>query len=129
MKTVLIQIASDETRHAQLAWDALHWFLERYPEFLTFVQDTFKAEMKLHFNVINNDVSLEFNATCEKNNCESEKDNLFRTNGIILQQDRDKAREAGMKGIIAPVYYAGLEDVSLISKKIKELKVVSALRF
>ena len=122
VKTVLVQIASDETRHAQLAWDALHWIIEKFPEILTFVQDTFKDEMKQQFKVINNGVSVESNETCAKNNCESEKDNLFRKYGITLQKDKDKAREVGMQTTIAPVYYAGIKDASLITKKIKELK-------
>ena len=78
IKAPRIQIALDETRHAQLAWDALHWIIHRYPEILTFVQDTFQAEFKQEFKMINNDVALESNATCEIANCESEKDSLFQ---------------------------------------------------
>ena len=119
----MIQIASDETAHAQLAWDTLVWIIESFPEILTFVQDTFKAELKQQFIITNNDASLDSDATCEKNNCESEKNGFFRKYGIIVKQDQEKARKVGIQNIIAPVYHAGLEDVSLISKKIMELKV------
>ena len=79
--------------------------------------------MKQQFTMINNDELLESNAACEKHNCESEKDDLFRKYGIISQQDKGKARKIGIQSIIAPVYHAGFEDVNLISKKVKELNV------
>ena len=123
IKTAMIQIASDETRHAQLAWDALEWIIETFPEILTYVQDTFKAELKQQFQVINNDVSMSSSEACEKNNCEPERASLLRNSGIILQQDKDKAIKIGIQNIIAPVYHSGFDDVSLISKNIKELNV------
>ena len=123
IKTAMIQIASDETRHAQLAWDCLRWIIETFPEALIFAQDTFKSELKQRFKLNNYDVSMNSDEACEKNNCESGRDDFFRKSGIILQQDKDKANKVGIQNIIAPVYHSGFEDVSLISKKILELKV------
>ena len=31
-KAALSQMATDETRHAQFAWDTIHWIIERYPD-------------------------------------------------------------------------------------------------
>ena len=77
--------------------------------------------------MINNDESLESNGACEKNNCAPEKDDLFRKHGLISQQDKEKARKIGIQSIIAPVYHAGFEDVSLISSKIEQLNVAGLL--
>ena len=46
IKTTLKKIASDETRHAQLAWNTIVWIAQKYPEFESFVKRTCLIEQK-----------------------------------------------------------------------------------
>ena len=43
IKATLSKIASDETRHAQLAWNTIQWITERYAETQPVVKETFRV--------------------------------------------------------------------------------------
>ena len=116
VKDALSQIASDETNHAQLAWDTIHWIIKRYPDTRTFVEEAFRASLKQQEA---NDVPSPPTTICE----DSEKDASFRKYGILTRNDRNKVRKAGIQAIIEPVYHDGFKDVSLISKTIRKLNV------
>jgi hypothetical protein len=121
VKAALSQIASDETRHAQLAWDTIYWVIERYPDTRTFVEETFRAELERHLLPERNGVPLLATTLCT----DSEKDTTFRKHGLIAIGDRDKVRKAGIQDIIAPVSRSGFKDVSLISRQIAKLDVAA----
>ena len=115
VRVALSQIASDETKHAQLAWDTIQWISDRYPETRTFVEEVFSSELDACLVLDRKGEVL--TATCE----DLEKENSFRRYGILNQEDREKVRDVGLRNIITPVFRDGFKDVSLISKRIFEL--------
>ena len=122
IKATLSQIASDETSHAQLAWDTINWIIKRYPDTRTFVEETFRDELQRRLIPARNDVPLMHTTLCSDS---SEKETSFRKYGLLVMRDRDKVREAGISDIIAPVYGAGFKDVSMISKQISQMDVAT----
>ena len=46
VKEALEEIAADETRHGQLAWDTIEWILQKQPEIRNFVNDVFEEEFE-----------------------------------------------------------------------------------
>ena len=116
VKAVLSKISTDETRHAQLAWDTIKWIIDRYPDTRTFVEKTFHFELERHARKDDSQVNV---APC----MDSEKDMYLRKYGVLVKEDRDKLREIGIRNIISPVYQSGFKDVSLISKQILKLNV------
>jgi len=119
VKEALSEIASDETNHAQLAWDTIHWIIERYPDTRTFVEEVFRDALKRRLIQESNDVALSPTTL----SADSEKDASFRKYGLLARRDRDKVRKVGIRDIIAPVYLDGFKDVSLISKQIRKLHI------
>ena len=119
VKAALSQIASDETNHAQLAWDTLQWIIDSYPDTRTFVEEIFHSELDDGLMPDSKDGVL--TPTCE----DFEKKNSFRRYGILNQEDLDKVRDLGLRDIITPVFRNGFKDVTLISKHIIELNMAS----
>ena len=117
IKKSMIEIASDETNHAQFAWNTVKWFLEKYPEEHTFVVDTFSAELDRQPLPPDNNLNSPFDVTDPTPNDES----ILLKYGIIAKGDRMIIREIGLRTVIEPVFRNGFKDVSLISKLIMKL--------
>ena len=54
IKKFLVEIASDETKHAQFAWNTISWFLKKYPKEEKFVITIFRNELKRQQSPMNN---------------------------------------------------------------------------
>ena len=117
IKNSLIAIASDETNHAQFAWNTIRWFLEKYPDEQTFVLNTFRVE--LDRQPLPSDNNL--NSPVDVNGPKSYEESNLLKYGIIGKGDRMIIREIGLRTVIEPVFRSGFEDVSLISKAIMKL--------
>ena len=58
VKEALEEIAVDETRHGQLAWDTIEWILQKQPEIRNFVNDVFEEELEKLIMPARNDTVL-----------------------------------------------------------------------
>ena len=117
IKKSWIEIASDETNHAQFAWNTIRWFLENYPGEHTFVVDTFLAELARQ--PLPTDTN--FYSTVDVTGQNPSEEEILPKYGIIAKRDRMNVREMGLRTVIEPVFRNGFEDVSLISKGIMKL--------
>jgi len=115
IKTALLEIASDETRHAQLAWDTIQWIIGRYPDTSSYVDEVFRTEVERQL--------LSTPLSPATLHAHDGKGAFFRAYGILVKEDKDKVREAGIQNIITPVYLTGFKNVSVISKRITKLDV------
>ena len=119
VKSALLQIASDETNHAQLAWDTIQWIIESFPDTITFVEETFRAELDRPLMWKTNDDST--TTICKV----ADKENSFRKYGLLSEEDQKKVNIVGLRDIIAPIYQSGFKEISLLTKKIIELDVAT----
>ena len=119
IKDALLKIASEETNHAQLAWDTIQWIRDSFPETQALVQETFYSE--LESRLMQSEIELPFLQTsfC----LDSVADNRFRDYGLIQSKDKNKIRVTVMRDIIKPAYITGLKEARLISKQISGLKI------
>jgi len=118
IKNSLTEIATDETRHAQFAWDTIQWIVERFPEVKNFVTDTFRTELE------NNLVALEKSYLLEETKTSEDPDlnNIYRNNGLVVNSDRNQIRQIAIQTIIKPVYLRGFKNVNEITKLITKFK-------
>ena len=119
IKATLSQIASDETRHAQLAWNTIQWITEKYAETQTFVKETFRVELGRQQTPSTNEILSSSSTLCT----DPDKDDAFQRYGILVINDKDRVRKAGIQNIIEPVYRAGFKYFSSISDKIIKLDI------
>ena len=118
VKEALLEISSDETKHAQLAWNTIYWIIEKYPNLRTFVEETFRAEIEQRLMTTSSDTQFPSPTSCVDSNVDSS----FRKYGLLVKDDRAKVHNAGIQNVIAPVYRDGFKDVGLVSQKILQLK-------
>ena len=118
IKNALSQIAMDETRHAQFAWETIQWMVRRFPDVQSFVTETFRTEVKDRTLALEKSSLLKEASNCE----ESDINDAYRSNGIIVTSDRNVVRRVSIEDIIKPVYLKGLKDVKMISKLIINFK-------
>jgi len=119
-QTALTQIASEETNHAQLAWDTINWIKKRFPEISGFVEEAFRYHVENNLPVVvENGEFFKESTVCQEFNV----DEVLKNYGIVVDGDKEKIRRATMTSIVEPVYLGKLKDVSLISKQIKDLRV------
>ena len=112
IKAILSQIASDETNHAQLAWNTVDWILKKYSGMNGFVEKTFRDELSTRqLEIKDNQIEME-NSVC--NDCKM--DEALKDNGLVADGERKDFRRETIKSIIEPIVLSGLKDVSLISK-------------
>merc|ERR1719259_704288 len=115
IKQVLEEIANDETKHAQLAWDTISWISKQYPDYKKFIQNTFLENFEKQTTILKDD---EFENSL--NQCsEPQKDNYLKGFGILIHEDQERVRNLGIEKIIRPAYADGFEEFHSISDKIK----------
>jgi hypothetical protein len=118
IKDSLSQIATDETKHAQFAWDTIQWMVRRFPDIQNFVTETFRTELEDSLLVLEKIELLKETTNCE----DSDLNDVYRSNGLVVMCDRNKIRHASIQDMIQPVYSKGFKDVKVISKLIAEFK-------
>ena len=118
VKAALSRIASDETNHAQLAWDTIQWITDNFPETQAFVEETFHSELESRLFAIENELPSLQTTPC----LESDADSVFRSYGLTVDGDSNKIHQAAMRDIIKPVYITGLKNVDFISTQISKMK-------
>ena len=114
VKATLTQIASDETKHAQLAWDTIIWITKKYSEYQPLVKETFHAELERLHSLLTDDKQLLYSDRCS----DFRKDDYFQAYGILPHSNKNKLRQAGIRDVIEPIYNAGLDQFGSISHKI-----------
>ena len=78
IKESLTQIATDETRHAQFAWETIRWILERFSEVEIFVTNTFRIEIENRIHTLEKSLLLEsWDIAKNTNSSHCEKISLF----------------------------------------------------
>ena len=122
IKAALTQVALDETNHAQYAWETLEWIVEKYPDIYGYVMETFRIELEGHLqNIECREQRTDLPTTCSNSCTDSDESKMFRQYGLLVDEDRDRIRESGIRDIIEPIYRNGLKDVKMISEKISKL--------
>ena len=117
IKTSLMQIAEEETNHAQLAWDTIEWIAARNPDLLSFAENVLENELERQ--MINKQA---FSAQLEELACENPyEDSSLQKYGFLTRENAEKVTEAGIRDIILPAHQNGFVDVGLISKNMKNL--------
>ena len=119
VKHVLNEIAVDETRHAQLAWDTISWISKKYPEHETFVKKTFLENFEKQKNVLETEKNFESLNLCS----DPTKDMYLQEFGVLDPHNQEKVRNAGIEKIIKPVYNAGYDKFPSLSDKITNFDV------
>lgn len=117
VKSVATQIASDETNHAQIAWNTIYWIKKRFSEIGGFVEETFRFELENSQLVVEGNELVMENPVC----MECKVDETLKQYGLVVQDDKDKIRKATIKSIIEPIYLTQLKGANLISTKIRSL--------
>ena len=119
VKNVLKEIAADETRHAQLAWDTISWITKKFPEHQNFVKETFLNAFEQKKHILKDEENSQ-----PSNDCfDSRKDVYLQGYGILIHQDQEKVRHTGIQNIIKPVFNAGFDKFSSISDKITNFDI------
>ena len=119
IKSLLTQIAKDETNHAQLAWDTIYWINKRFSEIDSFVGETFHYELENIPLVVETNDFIKDHPAC----LECKVDSVLKNYGLVVENEKEKIRRATIKSIIEPVYFAKLKKVDLISTKIKHFEL------
>jgi len=114
VKLVLNEIAEDETRHAQLAWDTISWISKKYPELENFVKNTFLENFEEQKNVLETEKSSESLNLCS----DPTKDIYLQKFGVLDPYNQEKVRNAGIEKIIKPAYNTGCDKFHSLSDKI-----------
>ena len=115
IKQVLNEIAEDEMKHAQLAWDTIAWISKQYPDYEKFIKKTFLENFDEQANILK-DNELENS----KNLCsEPQKNNYLKRFGILIPEDQERVRNLGIEKIIKPTYADGFEEFHSIADNIK----------
>lgn len=121
IKDILTEIAVDEARHAQLAWDTIMWITKKYSEYRPLVKETFRAELKRQSTFVTDNIQSLQTTLCT----DSSKDDYFQAYGILSHSNKNNVRNAGIQQVIAPIYNGGYEQYGLISDKILNLDIAT----
>merc|ERR1719367_2002722 len=114
VKQVLNEIAADETRHAQLAWDTISWISKKYPQHENFVKNKFLENFEEQMNVLETEKSSESPNLCS----DPTKDVYLQKFGVLDPYNQEKVRNAGIEKIIKPAYNTGCDKFPSLSDKI-----------
>ena len=118
IESALSQIASEETNHAQLAWNTIRWIMEKYPEERTFIMDTFQTELENINRPLLNALDASIISPPK-----AFEESVLRQYGLLSAEDRVEVRQVGLLAVIEPVFHDGLKDVSTISQRIRDLNL------
>ena len=117
IKTSLLQIAEEETNHAQLAWDTIEWVVGKNPDLRSFAKNVLDDELERQM-VNEQEISL----SVEELACVNPNEDMFpQKHGFLTPENVKKAREVGIRDIILPANQNGFKNVGLISKNMKNL--------
>ena len=121
IKAALTQAALDETNHAQYAWETLEWIMEKFPDIHGYVKETFRIELERNLQMFEcNSKRSDLPSTCAQSCTDSEEKKMFRSYGLIVDEDRDRIRESGIRDVIQPIVLNGLKDLTKVAEKIKK---------
>ena len=113
LRQVMLQIATEEANHAQLAWDTIQWLNERYPENKFLAENTFQTELKYLEEVESKRSNLIDTPRCDDDTKESILQNFGILGNVAL-----KARKFGLDQIRAIVIDDHFKTANLIAEKI-----------
>ena len=121
IKAALIQIALEETNHAQLAWTTVGWMMERFPEVADVIEEAFSIEFeKRASGKPDDDIAIN-----DTSGMECGEEVLFRDHGVIDPISRDKIGVQTIQNIIEPKYWSGLQKSGWVSEQINILNIKS----
>ena len=119
VKKALSQIASDETSHAQLAWDAVYWMTENSPQHLLLAEKVFLQELKHQLIKLQDD-----EMSLLTNPCVGQDQNIsLRIYGLHAAKDQATSRAAAIRHVIEPLYRAEFEGSNFISERIAKMSL------
>ena len=118
VKVALKEIAEDETKHAKLAWDTIGWIAKTHPEYINFIEGTFKNQFNNEKQVLHHLASSETSICPDYG-----KDEYLQRFGILVPSDQEKVRRFGMEKIIKPTFESGTGQFNSIFDKIIGLNV------
>ena len=113
MKDALHQIASDESNHAQLAWNTIQWAIQRYPEIQSLVEDAINEHLE-QIKVVRQG---KFDNDTEQRHV-PEYDLILRGHGLLLDMDNENAEKWGLLNIINPAVQNGFAEVGSLNNQI-----------
>jgi len=117
IKKSLLQIAEEETNHAQLAWDTIEWIAGRNPDLLSFAENILQGELERQMIK-----KQAFSAQLGELDCENpHEDSSLQKYGFLTRENAAKVTEDGIRDIILPAHQNGFDDVGLLSKNMKNL--------
>ena len=121
IKAALLQIALEETNHAQLAWTTVRWMMERFPEVADIIEEAFSVEFeKRASGKLSDDLAINDASGMD---CGAEA--LFRDHGVMDPIARDKIGVQTMQNMIEPKYWSGLQENGWVSEQINILNIKS----
>ena len=121
IKTALLQIALEETNHAQLAWTTVGWMMERFPEVADVIEEAFSVEFeKRASGTLYDDL-----ASTDASGMDCGAEVSFRDHGVINPIARDQIGVQTIKDFIEPNYWSGLQKNGWVSEHISILNIKS----
>ena len=110
VKSILEEIASDETNHSQLAWKTVQWAINRYPELGVIAKETFRLQLDRPVNM-ENGLPTDYCYDCEKGSA-------LHDYGLLLDTEKDTTENLGIQNVIKPVVLNEFLNVDTISTQI-----------
>ena len=119
IKDYVFNIASDETNHAQLAWDTIRWIIERYTEMKSYARDSFDELLRENQLVTTENDSPANASLCSA----STTDDEIQGYGVSEIFTRIKIKKATIEKIIEPNYHFNFQSIESVSKLVPILKI------
>ena len=110
VKSILQEIASDETNHSQFAWKTVQWAINRFPELRVIAEETFRPQLDRPVNMANG-LPTDYCYDCEKGSA-------LHDHGLLLDTDKDTTENLGIQNVIKPVVLSEFLNVDTISTQI-----------
>ena len=110
LKSILEEIAADETNHSQLAWNTVQWAITRFPELRVIAEETFKTQLDRPIDMVNG-LPTSYCYDCEK-------ESALHDHGLLVDTDKDITENLGIQNVIEPVVLNDFINVDTISKQI-----------
>ena len=117
VKNMLEEIALDESKHAQLAWNTIRWAIERNPKLQDYVQDVFSPHLEGIVATSELNEPLSSTLSCEG----GAKDNVLRSYGLLTDEDKLVTDNSGIREIIRPNLKQQFKNVDQISESILKM--------